>query len=74
MRKRTSRRAATAMAWLLGTALSVVPAAAQRGAADGQWASYGGDDGSTKYAPLDQIDAGNVDQLDWQVPRPTQAG
>ena len=68
MRNRTSRRAAAAITWLLGTALSVVPAAAQRGAADGQWASYGGDDGSTKYAPLDQIDADNVGQLEvaWQ--------
>ena len=44
--------------------LVAAPVAAQRGAADGQWASYGGDDGSTKYAPLDQIDAGNVDQLE----------
>ncbi len=27
------------------------------------WPSYGGDNGSSKYTPLDQIDAGNVDQL-----------
>ncbi|MDA0688724.1 MAG: pyrroloquinoline quinone-dependent dehydrogenase [Proteobacteria bacterium] len=27
------------------------------------WPSYGGDNGSSKYSPLDQIDAGNVAQL-----------
>ncbi len=27
------------------------------------WPSYGGDNGSTKYKPFDQISAGNVDQL-----------
>ena len=33
-------------------------------AQDSQWRSYGGDDGrSTKYAPLDQIDATNVGRL-----------
>ena len=43
---------------------------AQTGALHGEWRSYGGDDGSTKYAPLDQIDAGNVNRLQiaWQVP------
>ncbi len=44
--------------------LSVVqPAAAQYGAVDGEWRSYAGDNGSTKYSPLDQIDAGNFDDL-----------
>jgi len=28
-----------------------------------EWQSYGGDPGSSKYSPLDQIHAGNVDQL-----------
>jgi quinoprotein glucose dehydrogenase len=36
---------------------------AQQGAAGGEWRYYGGDAGSTKYAPLDQIDASNVKQL-----------
>jgi quinoprotein glucose dehydrogenase len=36
---------------------------AQRGAASGQWPTYGGDSGGTKYAPLDQITAENVRQL-----------
>ena len=38
---------------------------AQQGAPDGEWPTYGGDAGSTKYAPLDQIDADNVEQLRW---------
>jgi len=36
---------------------------AQQGAANGEWRSYGGDTGSTKYAPLDQIDVENVQNL-----------
>ncbi|MCY4028201.1 MAG: pyrroloquinoline quinone-dependent dehydrogenase [Acidobacteria bacterium] len=39
------------------------PAAAQYGAVDGEWRSYAGDPGSTKYSPLDQIDAGNFSDL-----------
>src|SRR5947207_11766262 len=38
-------------------------ALAQKGAADGQWRYYGGDAGNTKYAPLDQINASNVKNL-----------
>ena len=38
-------------------------ALAQQGAQDGQWTSYAGDKGSTKYSALDQIDAGNVKDL-----------
>jgi quinoprotein glucose dehydrogenase len=38
-------------------------AVAQYGATDGEWRSYGGDLGSTKYSPLDQIDAANFDDL-----------
>jgi len=37
---------------------------AQSGARDGQWTTYGGDLGSTRYAPLDQIDRGNFNQLE----------
>src|ERR1041384_4669980 len=36
---------------------------AQRGAANGEWRSYGGDAASTKYSQLDQINAANVNQL-----------
>jgi quinoprotein glucose dehydrogenase len=53
---------------ILATTLAVLmlaaPAAfAQYGAADGEWRSFGGDIGSTKYSGLDQIDADNVDSL-----------
>ena len=36
---------------------------AQYGATNGEWRSYGGDLGSTKYSPLDQIDATNFGDL-----------
>ena len=49
-----------------------VAAIAQRGAPGGQWPTYGGDAGSTKYAPLDQITRDNVSQLHvvwrWESP------
>ena len=49
------------------TVASVVLAAsavfAQQGAVDGEWPSFAGDLGSTKYSALDQIDADNVGTL-----------
>ena len=39
------------------TALIVIPAIAQHGATNGEWRFYGGDAGTTKYSPLDQINA-----------------
>src|SRR6202035_5280591 len=52
-----------------GLALSLVvlasrPAAAQSGAKNGEGTSYGADLGSTRYSPLDQINAGNFNQLE----------
>jgi quinoprotein glucose dehydrogenase len=37
---------------------------AQHGAKDGQWRSWAGDLGATRYAPLDQINAANFSQLE----------
>ncbi len=37
---------------------------AQRGALDGEWRSWGGDTGTTRYAPLDQINAENFKTLE----------
>ena len=37
---------------------------AQNGAMNGEWAVYGGDPGHTRYAPLAQIDAANVGELE----------
>lgn len=50
---------------IIGLALLAFPlvASAQYGATSGEWRSYGGDLGSTKYSPLDQIDATNFDDL-----------
>ena len=36
---------------------------AQIGATNGEWTSYGGDTGNTKYSPLSQINADNVQRL-----------
>ena len=41
-----------------------MPAYAQHGAQDGEWRSYGGDVGSTKYSSLDQINEDNFDDLE----------
>src|ERR1700689_5159156 len=43
--------------------LCSLPAAAQSGAKNGEWRSYGGDLGNTHYSPLDQIGAGNFSKL-----------
>ena len=63
-------------AWVLGISLVCwvgwwpSPAHAQHGATNGEWRSYGGDLGSTKYSPLDQIDRTNFGDLEiawrWQ--------
>ncbi|HEU4618742.1 MAG TPA: PQQ-binding-like beta-propeller repeat protein, partial [Gammaproteobacteria bacterium] len=39
-------------------------ALAQTGTRNGEWPTYGGDLGHTRYAPLDQIDAGNFGSLE----------
>ncbi|MGH9784730.1 MAG: hypothetical protein ACRD88_11130, partial [Terriglobia bacterium] len=46
------------------------PAAAQSGTTGGEWRAYGGDRGSTKYSPLDQINRDNVSRLQiaWRRP------
>jgi quinoprotein glucose dehydrogenase len=43
---------------------AVVSAAAQSGAKSGEWRSYGGDTGNTRYSPLDQINAANFNKLE----------
>src|SRR5439155_705841 len=44
-------------------ALAIDPLWAQQGAAGGEWRSYAGDLGATKYSPLSQIDARNFGTL-----------
>ncbi len=44
--------------------LASLPLAAQYGAKNGEWPSYGGDTGNTRYSPLDQINASNFNDLE----------
>jgi quinoprotein glucose dehydrogenase len=48
---------------LIAAIIAALPASAQYGARDGEWRFYGGDSGTTKYSPLDQINASNVKDL-----------
>jgi quinoprotein glucose dehydrogenase len=57
-----ARRLVMAVACLLiAEPMSLV---AQSGAKNGEWRSYGGDTGSTRYSPLDQINANNFNKLE----------
>ena len=69
-RDRSARLTGLAVCIVAGLAIAL-PASAQQGAAEGEWHAYGADDGATKYSPLDQIDASNVDQLRVAWSRPT---
>jgi len=57
------RRGTLVLAGVVGVA-AALNAHAQRGAAGGEWNTYGGDLGHTRYAPLDQIDASNFNRLE----------
>src|SRR5262245_7930905 len=46
-----------------GISLGIVSLRAQKGAVGGQWQTYAGDLGATKYSPLTQIDASNFSKL-----------
>jgi quinoprotein glucose dehydrogenase len=54
----------TTTAVLLGALAAGAGVAAQKGTTGGEWRSYGGDTGHTRYAPLDQINASNFKDLD----------
>jgi quinoprotein glucose dehydrogenase len=43
---------------------AVLPLVAQSGARNGEWTSYGGDLGHTRYSALDQINASNFNNLE----------
>ena len=64
------RRLRVSFVLVLTLSALLIPLAAQRGAGTGEWRSYNGDAGSTKYAPLDQINKDNVSrvQLLWRRP------
>ena len=59
---RSVPRAAAAGACLLLATTAVV--IGQAGAKNGEWRTYGGDLGHTRYSPLDQITAGNFNKLE----------
>src|SRR5579884_4325135 len=59
----TARNDRWILALLLSAAAAALPAAAQTGTRNGEWRYYGGDAGTTKYSPLDQINASNVKDL-----------
>jgi quinoprotein glucose dehydrogenase len=61
MIQREFRFSGTIVATLLLSAISPLPA--QTGAKNGEWRTYGGDLGNTKYSPLDQINASNFNTL-----------
>ena len=63
-------RAATVGYLILVLLLSATVTKAQQGARNGDWQAFGADLGSTKYTPLDQIDASNVGGLEivWRRP------
>ena len=71
MSNRTTTRTGRGVvgAALLGVLALAATAAAQHGT-DGEWRVHGGDSGFTRYAPLDQIDADTVADLDivWRRP------
>ena len=48
---------------LAASASAASPVLGQQGAQNGEWRSYGGDAGSTKYSSLDAIDETNVQNL-----------
>ena len=61
---RTGRRL-TVFASLLTVTLVAGPSlVAQQGAKNGEWRSWAGDTGSTRYSPLDQINAANFSTLE----------
>lgn len=60
---RHSARVLTLICWFcLGIFMHGVTA--QHGAVDGEWPTYGGDLGHTRYSPLSQIDAANFANLE----------
>ena len=56
--------AVTVISMVAMLGLSAHPASAQQGAPNGEWPTYAGDLGGTKYSALDQIDAANFNDLE----------
>jgi quinoprotein glucose dehydrogenase len=56
-------RSAILLASVVIAGAASAPVGAQSGARGGEWRTYGGDEGHTKYSPLDQITRENVGNL-----------
>jgi len=54
----------TRMLVAVGLILMAGSVAAQSGARNGEWRTYGSDLGNTRYSPLDQINASNFNRLE----------
>ena len=54
----------TVMLVLIGLTFAATALVGQSGAKSGEWPTYGGDLGHTRYSPLDQINAGNFAKLE----------
>ncbi len=62
-RLRRTSRASARQALVAVCLLLPIGVAAQYGTTNGEWRTWGGDLGVTRYAPLDQIDAANFNKL-----------
>lgn len=62
--RRTFSKGPYLAALSLLTTLATPPTFAQTGAANGEWPAYGGDGGGMRYSSLDQINAGNIKDLE----------
>src|SRR4051812_29810777 len=49
--------------WTMALIAAPTSVGAQTGTKNGEWRTYGGDLGSTRYAPLDQINRDNFSKL-----------
>ena len=63
-KQRRSRRPVQFLSGLSLLLCAAAAAIAQTGAVDGEWRSYAADLASTRYAPFDQIDASNFNDLE----------
>ena len=70
---RTAARVAVGLLFVAAVTVAPSEAPAQTGADPHEWRFYGGDRGHTKYTPLEQITADNVDQLEIAAPTPSSA-
>jgi quinoprotein glucose dehydrogenase len=59
-----SRRLSILLCVLTVLGVTSVVVRGQAGARNGEWPTYGGDLGHTRYSPLDQINAGNFEKLE----------